>query len=57
VSLVLILTKLAQAAKDNFKTSFVPTWFGYFEKLLKSNNGGNGFFVGDKVRCKSRLVS
>lgn len=26
-----------------------PKWFGYFEKLLAKNNGGQGFFVGDKV--------
>lgn len=28
-----------------------PKWFGYFEKLLAKNNGGSGFFVGDKVRA------
>jgi len=40
-------------ARDAFKKKWaaetLPLWVGYFERLLKKNNGGAGFFVGDKL--------
>jgi len=35
---------LAKFQKETF-----PTWFGYFERLLKKNHEGKGFLVGDSL--------
>ena len=32
-----------------------PVYLKYFEDILRSNNGGKGFFVGDKVRGKKTI--
>jgi len=37
-----------KAAEDNVKTH-IPQWSALFEKHLKANNGGTGYFVGDKL--------
>ncbi|XP_077999205.1 uncharacterized protein LOC144452069 [Glandiceps talaboti] len=34
---------------DTFLTKTVPTTLSALEKILEANNGGNGFFVGDKL--------
>jgi len=36
-------------AKANLFNNVVPTWYGYFEKLLSKNGGGKNFMVGDKL--------
>jgi len=40
--------KKAQLAKK-FTTEQLPVFYGNFEKLLKENKGGDGFFVGDSL--------
>jgi len=37
-----------KAHEDNAKTQF-PHWAGLFEKHLKANNDGKGYFIGDKL--------
>jgi hypothetical protein len=36
--------------KAAFQNETLPKWLGCFEKLLKNNNDGKGFFVGENVR-------
>ncbi|XP_077999729.1 hematopoietic prostaglandin D synthase-like [Glandiceps talaboti] len=35
--------------ESEYDTNKVPVFFGGLEKLLKDNNGGDGYFVGDDV--------
>lgn len=35
--------------KKNLKEVEAPKHYGYLEKLLKSNNGGDGFFAGSRM--------
>jgi len=37
-----------KAAEDN-KTTHIPAWAGHFEKHLKANNDGKGYFVGNHL--------
>ena len=34
--------------KEVLAKETIPKWLGYFEKLLTSNNGGKGWFVGEQ---------
>ena len=40
---------LQEELKKTFFSTFLPAKLGIYEKLLTSNNGGDGFFVGDTV--------
>ncbi|XP_071830302.1 probable glutathione S-transferase 5 [Apostichopus japonicus] len=46
--------------KARYKKEFVdvqgPKYCGFLEKLLKANNGGDGFFVGSKVSLADIVV-
>jgi len=35
--------------KATFNTEMRPKWLAYFEALIKRNNNGSGFFVGNKL--------
>jgi glutathione S-transferase len=35
------------AQREALATQFLPRWFGYFDRLLRANGGGNGWLVGD----------
>ena len=35
--------------RNEFLANYLPQQLAYFEKVLKSNAGGDGYFAGDKV--------
>ena len=35
------------AQREQLASQFLPRWFGYFDRLLRANGGGNGWLVGD----------
>ena len=37
------------AETETFTSKTLPLWLGHLEKLLVSNHGGDGYFVGDKL--------
>ena len=44
-----ILILFQEMYKKNFEESFQPKHMEKFETILRENNGGNGWFVGDGV--------
>ena len=40
-----------------FDEEQLPAIMGYLEAQLVANNGGNGFFVGDKVRLNTKRMT
>jgi len=53
VPIVNIIHAQTEERREELKKKFVeeelPVFFGNFEKILKQNNGGDGYFVGDSV--------
>ena len=45
-----IIFSLQEEMKKEMYETILPTQLVFFEKLLKGNNYGKGYFVGDKVR-------
>jgi prostaglandin-H2 D-isomerase / glutathione transferase len=37
------------AETDKFAKETLPRWFGYYERQLAANHGGDGFLVGDRL--------
>lgn len=44
------------ALRKELLESTLPRWLGYLDPLLRQNQGGNGFFVGDKVTVADLAV-
>jgi len=42
--------------KAKFTSETLPKWLGYFENLLKGNNNGQEFFVGNSVTIADIMV-
>ena len=43
--------------KKKYSEEQLPNFLATFEKVLKENKGGNGYFVGDEVSYIQQLIS
>ena len=52
----MFIVRMQAALKKKFLEEQLPTSLTSLEALLKQNKSGDGFFVGDEVSEKKRLI-